>query len=54
MVLIVAHRLSTIMAANRIVVLNQGRVVETGSYEELVSAQGQFTQLCRLQENVEW
>ena len=51
-VLIVAHRLSTIMAANRIVVLNQGRVVETGSYEELVSAQGQFTQLCRLQENV--
>ncbi|MCH8215343.1 MAG: ATP-binding cassette domain-containing protein, partial [Planctomycetes bacterium] len=34
-VLIVAHRLSTIMAADRISVLEEGRVVETGSYDEL-------------------
>jgi ATP-binding cassette subfamily B protein len=49
-VLIVAHRLSTITAADRIVVLENGRVVETGNYDELVDAQGHFAQLCRLHE----
>jgi ATP-binding cassette subfamily B protein len=53
-VLIVAHRLSTIMAADRIVVLEDGGVVETGTYEELVSAEGLFTRLCRLQEKMIW
>ncbi|MDE0736559.1 MAG: ABC transporter ATP-binding protein, partial [Pirellulaceae bacterium] len=45
-VLIVAHRLSTIRAADRIVVLAGGRVVETGTYAELVDAGGAFTKLC--------
>jgi ABC-type multidrug transport system fused ATPase/permease subunit len=43
--LIIAHRLSTICTADRIVVLDGGRVVETGSYEQLVAAGGAFTRL---------
>ncbi len=53
-VLIVAHRISTVMAADRIVVFQEGRVVETGTYEELVALQGHFARLCRLQENAVW
>ena len=45
-VLIVAHRLSTIRAADRIVMLEDGRVVETGSYEELAEAGGPFAKMC--------
>ena len=53
-VLIVAHRISTVMAADRIVVFQEGRVVEAGTYEELVALQGHFARLCRLQENAVW
>jgi ABC-type multidrug transport system fused ATPase/permease subunit len=47
-VLIVAHRLSTIRAADRIVMLEDGKVVETGSYQSLVEADGAFAKLCAL------
>ena len=47
-VLIVAHRLSTIRAADRIVMLKDGKVVETGSYQSLVEADGAFAKLCAL------
>ena len=53
-VLIVAHRLSTIMAADRILVFEEGRVVESGTYEELVAGNSHFARLCRHQENVMW
>lgn len=38
--LIIAHRLSTVRAADEIVVLNKGRVLESGSHERLVEQQG--------------
>ena len=44
-ILLVAHRLSTLMHADRIVVFDEGRIVETGSYQELVERGGIFTQL---------
>ena len=47
-VLIVAHRLSTIRAADRIVMLQDGCVVETGSYQSLVDADGPFAKLSAL------
>ncbi|MFP6648933.1 MAG: ABC transporter ATP-binding protein [Pirellulaceae bacterium] len=47
-VLIIAHRPSTIMAADRIVVLEGGRVVETGNYQQLLQANSAFTRLCQL------
>lgn len=42
---IVAHRLSTIIEADRIVVVNEGRAVESGSYEELMERRGEFYKL---------
>ena len=47
--LVVAHRLSTIERANRIVVLEGGRIVEIGSHAELIARQGRYAQLHALQ-----
>ncbi len=45
--LVIAHRLSTIQHANRIVVLDKGRIVESGSHAQLLAAQGAYAQLYR-------
>ena len=42
---IVAHRLSTIRGADRIVVMENGRIVEMGNYEELMAKKGKFFEL---------
>jgi subfamily B ATP-binding cassette protein MsbA len=47
--LVIAHRLSTIERANRIVVLEGGRIVEIGSHAELIARQGRYAQLHALQ-----
>lgn len=46
---IVAHRLSTIKDADRIAVIDNGKCVEIGSYEELMAQKGEFYQLKQLQ-----
>ena len=46
---VVAHRLSTIMNADRIIVLVDGRVTETGTYDELMKLDGHFAELARRQ-----
>lgn len=46
---IVAHRLSTVRGADRIVVMDQGKIREEGSYQELMDLKGQFYEMERLQ-----
>jgi ABC-type multidrug transport system fused ATPase/permease subunit len=46
---VIAHRLSTVKAADRILVLREGRILEEGSHSELVSADGLYSELVRIQ-----
>ena len=47
--LIIAHRLATVQKADRIVVLEQGRIVEQGTHSALVEANGVYARLAKLQ-----
>jgi subfamily B ATP-binding cassette protein MsbA len=48
-VLVIAHRLSTVRHADRIYVVQDGRIVEEGNHEELVANAGLYSHLCSLQ-----
>jgi ATP-binding cassette, subfamily B, bacterial MsbA len=47
--LVIAHRLSTVQKADQIAVMDQGRVVELGSHEELLAKKGYYANLCKMQ-----
>lgn len=47
--IVIAHRLSTVINCDRIIVLDKGRIVEEGSYEQLMQLNGIFAQLARRQ-----
>lgn len=47
--LMIAHRLSTLRKANRIIVVDQGRIIENGSHDELMALKGKYYRLIKIQ-----
>ena len=48
-VVVIAHRLSTVMNADQIVVLEKGKIIETGNHNELVDKKGNYYELVKNQ-----
>ena len=47
--LVIAHRLATVLSCDRILVMDQGRIVEEGRHETLAAAGGLYARLAKLQ-----
>jgi ABC-type multidrug transport system fused ATPase/permease subunit len=47
--IIIAHRLATVQKADRIIVLDEGRVIEEGTHEELLQRKGAYNELYKAQ-----
>jgi len=47
--IVIAHRLATVLKSDRIVVINEGRVIDVGRHEELVRRDPLYTRLAELQ-----
>ncbi len=46
----IAHRLSTVMDANQILVLSHGRIVERGTHRQLIDMKGEYARMWELQQ----
>jgi ATP-binding cassette, subfamily B, bacterial len=47
--IVIAHRLATVRAADRIIVMNEGRIVEEGNHDSLIKVNGLYARLARMQ-----
>ena len=47
--LMIAHRLSTLRKANKIIVVDKGRIIENGSHDELMALKGKYYKLIEIQ-----
>jgi ATP-binding cassette subfamily B protein len=47
--IVIAHRLATVLSCDRILVLDQGRIVEEGTHQTLAAAGGLYARLAKLQ-----
>jgi ATP-binding cassette, subfamily B, bacterial len=47
--IVIAHRLATVRAADRIIVMNEGRIVEDGNHDSLIKVNGLYARLARMQ-----
>src|SRR5206468_1817243 len=53
-VFVIAHRLSTVRHADRIVTIERGRIVEDGSHDQLIRSNGRYAKLHYLQAGIQW